>query len=149
MITDRGTAIIFGRSDSTIKRKGVRMGTLDFYKVVESLPEVVNSMVVEVKGKVLLFVVLRPGLQLTEELKNRINEALRQNLGPYFVADYIIQVPDIPQTFNFKKLEVPVRKVLMGWDVSKAVNLANVINPDAFFKVIEAAKPIVEQIKEE
>jgi acetoacetyl-CoA synthetase len=149
MITDRGTAIIFGRSDSTIKRKGVRMGTLDFYKVVESLPEVVNSMVVEVKGKVLLFVVLRPGLQLTEELKNRINEVLRQNLGPYFVADYIIQVPDIPQTFNFKKLEVPVRKVLMGWDVSKAVNLANVINPDAFFKVIEAAKPIVEQIKEE
>jgi acetoacetyl-CoA synthetase len=149
MITDRGTAIIFGRSDSTIKRKGVRMGTLDFYKVVESLPEVVNSMVVEVKGKVLLFVVLRPGLQLTEELKNRINEALRQNLGPYLVADYIIQVPDIPQTFNFKKLEVPVRKVLMGWDVSKAVNLANVINPDAFFKVIEAAKPIVEQIKEE
>jgi acetoacetyl-CoA synthase len=149
MITDRGTAIIFGRSDSTIKRKGVRMGTLDFYKVVESLPEVVNSMVVEVKGKVLLFVVLRPGLQLTEELKNRINEALRQNLGPYFVADYIIQVPDIPQTFNFKKLEVPVRKVLMGWDVSKAVNLANVINPDAFFKVIEAAKLIVEQIKEE
>jgi len=149
MITDRGTAIIFGRSDSTVKRKGVRMGTLDFYKVVESLPEVVNSMVVEVKGKVLLFVVLRPGLQLTEELKNRINEVLRQNLGPYFVADYIIQVPDIPQTFNFKKLEVPVRKVLMGWDVSKAVNLANVINPDAFFKVIEAAKPIVEQIKEE
>lgn len=149
MITDRGTAIIFGRSDSTIKRKGVRMGTLDFYKVVESLPEVVNSMVVEVKGKVLLFVVLRPGLQLTEELKNRINEVLRQNLGPYFVADYIIQVPDIPQTFNFKKLEVPVRKVLMGWDVSKAVNLANVINPDAFFKVIEVAKPIVEQIKEE
>jgi Acyl-coenzyme A synthetases/AMP-(fatty) acid ligases len=149
MITDRGTAIIFGRSDSTIKRKGVRMGTLDFYKVVESLPEVVNSMVVEVKGKVLLFVVLRPGLQLTEELKNRINEVLRQNLGPYFVADYIIQVPDIPQTFNFKKLEVPVKKVLTGWDVSKAVNLANVINPDAFFKVIEAAKPIVEQIKEE
>jgi hypothetical protein len=58
-------------------------------------------------------------------------------------------VPDIPQTFNFKKLEVPVRKVLMGWDVSKAVNLANVINPDAFFNVIEAAKLIVEQIKEE
>jgi len=149
MITDRGTAIIFGRSDSTIKRKGVRMGTLDFYKIVESLPEVVNSLVVEVKGKVLLFVVLKPGVQLTEELKNKINENLKKNLGAYFIADYIIQVPDIPQTFNFKKLEVPVKKVLLGWDISKSVNLANLINPEAFFKVIEAGKPIADNIKEE
>lgn len=149
MVTDRGSTIIFGRSDSTIKRKGVRMGTLDFYKIVESLPEVINSLVVEVKGKTFLFVVLKPGTELSDDLKNKINENLKKNLGPYFVADYIIQVPDIPQTFNFKKLEIPVKKALLGWDLNKAVNLANVINPEAFFKVVEAGKPFAEQIKEE
>lgn len=148
MITDRGTVIIFGRSDSTIKRKGVRMGTLDFYKVVESLPEIINSLVVEVKGRVFLFVVTRPGIQLTDELKEKINKVLRENLGPYFVADYIIQVPDIPLTLNYKKLEVPIKKILMGWEINKAVNLDSVLNREAIFKIVEAAKPYVEQLKE-
>lgn len=143
MITDRGTAIIFGRSDSTVKRKGVRMGTLDFYKVVEALPEVVNSLVVEVEGKIFLFVVLAPNVQLTDELKKKINDALREQLGPYFVADYIIQVPDIPMTLNYKKLEVPIKKILMGWEIEKAVNLDSIMNPDAVFRVVEAAKPYI------
>lgn len=147
MVTDRGTAIIFGRSDSTIKRKGVRMGTLDFYKVVESLDEVVNSLIVEVKGKIFLFVVLGMGKQLDDELREKINKALRENLGPYFIADYIIQVPDIPMTLNFKKLEVPIKKILLGWEVNKAVNLDSIMNPDAVFKVVEAAKPYVEQLE--
>jgi len=142
MITDRGTAIIFGRSDSTIKRKGVRMGTLDFYKVVESLPEIQNSLVVEIKGKIFLFVVPSTG-QLTEELKQKINNALREQLGPYFVADYIIQVPDVPTTLNYKKLEVPIKKILMGWEIEKAVNLDSIMNPDAIFEVVEAAKSYV------
>jgi acetoacetyl-CoA synthetase len=149
MITDRGTAIIFGRSDSTIKRKGVRMGTLDFYKVVEAIPEVVSSLVVEVKGKVVLFVVLCEGIELTDELKRKINDALRSNLGPHFVADYIIQVPAIPMTLNYKKLEVPVKKILLGWDVKKAVNLDSVLNPEAVFALIEAAKPIIEELRKE
>ena len=149
MITDRGSAIIFGRSDSTIKRKGVRMGTLDFYKVVESIDEVVNSLIVEVGGKIFLFVVLAMGKQLDDELREKINNALRENLGPYFIADYIIQVPDIPMTLNFKKLEVPIKKILLGWEVEKAVNLDSIMNPDAVFKVVEAAKPYVEQMKEE
>ncbi|MDP8003672.1 MAG: hypothetical protein RAK17_05770 [Caldisphaera sp.] len=80
------------------------------YKIVESLLEVLNSLVIEIKGKVFLFIVLKPGLQLSEELKNKINDSLKRNLGAYFIADYIIQVPDIAQTFNFKKLEVPVKK---------------------------------------
>ncbi len=147
MVTDRGTAIIFGRSDSTIKRKGVRMGTLDFYKVVESLDEVINSLIVEVKGKIFLFVVLGMGKQLDDELREKINKALRENLGPYFIADYIIQVPDIPMTLNFKKLEVPIKKILLGWEVEKAVNLDSIMNPDAVFKVVEAAKPYVEQLE--
>jgi acetoacetyl-CoA synthetase len=149
MITDRGTAIIFGRSDSTIKRKGVRMGTLDFYKVIEALPEVINSLVVEVKGKVVLFVVLREGMKLTDELKKKINDALRSSLGPYFVADYIIQVPAIPMTLNYKKLEVPIKKILLGWEVQKAVNLDSILNPEAVLGIVEAAKPIINELQKE
>ncbi|AAB91033.1 MULTISPECIES: acetoacetate--CoA ligase [Archaeoglobus] len=149
MITDRGTAIIFGRSDSTIKRKGVRMGTLDFYKVVESMNEIISSLVVEVKGKIFLFVVPAHGIEVNEELKEKINRALKENLGAYFVADYIIPVPDIPMTLNYKKLEVPIKKILLGWEVEKAVNLDSIMNPDAVFKVVEAAKPYVEQLEGE
>lgn len=147
MITERGTAIIFGRSDSTIKRKGVRMGTLDFYKVVESLPEIANSLIVEIKGKIFLFVMLFPGVELNNELREKINNALREQLGPYFIADYIIQIPDIPMTLNYKKLEVPVKKILLGWEIDKAVNLDSIMNPEAVFKVVEAAKPYVEEIE--
>lgn len=149
MITDRGSAIIFGRSDSTIKRKGVRMGTLDFYKVVEALDEVVNSLIVEVKGKIFLFIVPAHGVEVSEELKEKINRALRENLGAYFVADYIIPVPDVPMTLNYKKLEVPIKKILLGWEVEKAVNLDSIMNPEAVFKVVEAAKPYVEQLEKE
>ncbi|WP_243681522.1 hypothetical protein [Vulcanisaeta souniana] len=151
MITDRGgTVIITGRSDSTIKRKGIRIGTLDIYRVVESLPEVVGSLAVEVKNKLVIFVALRPGLQLTEELKKKINDALRNQLGPYYIADYIIQVPDIPMTRNYKKLEVPpIKKVLMGWPIDKAVNINAVLNPEAFYAVIEALKPYMDEIMKE
>jgi len=149
LITDRGTVVITGRSDSTIKRKGIRIGTLDIYKVVESLPEVQGSLAIEVKGKLVLLVALRPGLQLTDELRRRINDALRTQLGPYFIADYIIQVPDIPMTRNYKKLEVPIKKVLMGWPVDKAVNINAVLNPDAFYATLEALKPYMEELMRE
>lgn len=146
IITDRGTAIITGRSDSTIKRKGIRLGTLDIYKVVESLPEVQSSLAVEVKERLVLFVALKPGFQLDDALKQKINNALREQLGPYFIADFIIQVPDVPMTLNYKKLEVPVKKILLGWEVEKAVNLANVLNPDAVHEIVKASKPYIEQI---
>jgi len=149
LITDRGTVVITGRSDSTIKRKGIRIGTLDIYKVVESLPEVQGSLAIEVKGKLVLLVALRPGLQLTDELRRKINDALRTQLGPYFIADYIIQVPDIPMTRNYKKLEVPIKKVLMGWPVDKAVNINAVLNPDAFYATLEALKPYMEELMKE
>lgn len=143
MITKRGTVIISGRSDSTIKRKGVRIGTLDIYKVVESLPEVQNSLAIELKERIILFIVLKEGLKLNEELKQKINNSLKQQLGPYFIADDIIQVKDIPLTLNFKKLEVPIKKILLGWDINRAVNLANVLNPEAVYNVIEAYKEYV------
>ncbi|QIW22913.1 acetoacetate--CoA ligase [Sulfolobus sp. S-194] len=147
MITDRGTAIIYGRSDSTIKRKGVRMGTLDIYKIVESIPEVQNSMAIEAYDNLILYVVLKGNLTLDESLKQKIEDKMRQELGPYFIPDYIIQVPDIPLTLNFKKLEVPVKKILMGWDINKAVRIDSITNPDALYILIELSKQIIEEIK--
>ncbi|RLI79362.1 acetoacetate--CoA ligase [Archaeoglobales archaeon] len=146
MITDRGTVVITGRSDSSIKRRGVRMGTIDFYKVVEELPEVQDSLVLDIKGYLILFVALKPGLQLTGELKQKINTKLRKELGPYFIADYIIQVPDIPMTLNYKKVEVPLKRVLTGQSMEKAVKLESLQNPEAFKKAVEVAKPIIEEI---
>jgi acetoacetyl-CoA synthetase len=101
---------------------------------------------VEVKGRLILFVVLKPGLTLNKEIVDRINNALRQNLGPYFIADHVVQVRDIPMTLNYKKLEVPIKKILMGWEIRRAVNLDSVQNPEAVMEVIEAAKPILEEI---
>lgn len=147
VVTERGTAIILGRSDSTIKRSGVRIGTLDVYRVVEAMPEVAGSLAVEVGGKLVLYVVLKPGFTLTEELKEKIREKMKSEIAPYVVPDLIIQVPDIPMTLNFKKLEVPVRKILSGWEVKKAVNLDNLMNPEALFKLIEATKPYLEEIR--
>lgn len=149
LITDRGTSVIMGRSDSTIKRKGIRMGTLDIYKVVEGLDEVVNSLAVGVKDKIILYVVLGPGAKLDEELKQKIKDKMKSELGPYFIPDFIIQVDDIPTTLNFKKLEVPIKKILLGWEVEKAVNLDNIMNPDAIYKVVEATKPYLNQILKE
>ncbi len=149
LITDRGTSIIMGRSDSTIKRKGIRMGTLDIYKVVEGLDEIVNSLAIGVKDKIVLYVVLGPGAKLDEELKKKIRDKMKSELGPYFIPDFIIRVDEIPMTLNFKKLEVPIKKILLGWDIEKAVNLDNVMNPDAIYKVVDATKPYLNQILEE
>jgi len=96
-----------------------------------------------------LFLVLRSGYTLSEEIKQKINNTLREQLGPYFIADIIIQVPDIPMTLNFKKLEVPIKKILLGWEINKAVNLASVLNPDAVYAIVDASKPYMEEILKE
>lgn len=134
--TSRGTAVIYGRSDSTLKRGGVRIGTSEFYRVVEELPEVIDSLVVDTsqlgkEGKLILFVVLREGVSLEAGLAARIREKLRQELSPRHVPDDIVPVPAIPRTLNGKKLEVPVRRILLGTPVEKAVNLDAVLNPEA------------------
>lgn len=149
MITDRGTVIIYGRSDSTIKRSGVRIGTLDLYKVVESLEEVQNSMAVEVNGRLILFLVPRAGFELNSGLQEKVVKTIRNELSPHFVPDYIIQVSEIPTTLNFKKLEVPTKKLLLGWSIDKAVNMDAVANPRAVSQIIEAAKPVLERIQGE
>ena len=126
--------VIFGRSDATINRHGLRMGTSEIYSAVEGIPEVLDSMVVDLEylGKesyMPLFVVLRPGLQLDDALKRRIADAIRQSLSPRFVPDAILQVDEIPRTLSGKKQELPIKKLLLGQPLEKVVNQQAMANP--------------------
>lgn len=135
-ITSRGSAIIYGRSDSTINRKGIRIGTSEIYGVVERMPEIFDSLVIGVElpgGEYYmpLFVVLKAGIEMTDSLRARISESIRRDLTPRHVPDEILVVPEVPRTLNGKKLEMPVKKILMGMPVEKAVNLDSMRNPAA------------------
>ncbi len=130
-----GGSVIYGRSDSTLNRGGVRMGTSDFYRVVEGFDEVADSLVVDTgqlgeEGRLLLYVQLAEGVELGEEVIGRIRTALRSTLSPRHVPDEIIAVPGIPRTLSGKKLEVPVRKILLGTPVEKAANPDAMANPE-------------------
>lgn len=120
-ITDRGSCLISGRSDATLNRGGVRQGTAEFYAVVERIPEITDSVVVHLEdaggggaGELLLFVALRDGAVLDDDLRTRIASALRTELSPRHVPDAIHAVPAIPRTLSGKKLEVPVKRILLG-----------------------------------
>ncbi|GER88780.1 acetoacetyl-CoA synthetase [Dictyobacter vulcani] len=136
-ITERGSAVIYGRSDSTINRMGIRMGSSEIYRIVEGLPEVLDSLIVGVErphgGYYLpLFVVLRPGVELDDSLKARIKSELRTHISPHHVPDEILVISEVPRTLSGKKLEVPVKKLLMGLPMEKAVSLDALSNPQAF-----------------
>jgi acetoacetyl-CoA synthetase len=118
-ITPRGGAVIYGRSDATINRLGVRMGTAELYRAVEALPEVLDSLVVDLEylgrpSYMPLFVVLRDGLALDDALAQRLRAGIRTALSPRHVPDEIFQVSAIPRTLSGKKMELPVKKLLMG-----------------------------------
>jgi acetoacetyl-CoA synthetase len=136
-ISDRGTCVITGRSDATLNRGGVRLGTAEFYSVVEGLPEVVDSVVVHLEdpqggaGELLLFVVLGEGRELDDALRARIGRELRTALSPRHVPDEIHQVPAVPRTLSGKKLEVPVKKILTGSPVDRAAAVGALANPDS------------------
>jgi acetoacetyl-CoA synthetase len=118
-ITPRGGAIIYGRSDATINRHGIRMGTAELYSAVEALPEVLDSLVVDLEylGReswMPLFVVLRDGVELDEALVKRLKAGIRAALSARHVPNEIFQVASIPRTLSGKKMELPVKKLLMG-----------------------------------
>ena len=127
-VTERGSCVITGRSDATLNRGGVRLGTAEFYAVVEALPEVADSLVVHLEdegggaGELLLFVALRPGARLDGPLHDRIRRGLREGLSPRHVPDAIREVPAIPRTLSGKKLEVPVKRILLGMDPELAAS---------------------------
>ena len=126
--------VIFGRSDATINRHGLRMGTSELYSAVEALPEVMDSMVVDLEylGKesyMPLFVVLRPGTSLDDALKKRIHEAIKTALSPRFIPNEIFQVAEIPRTLSGKKQELPIKKLMLGHPLEKVVNKDAMANP--------------------
>ena len=137
-ITPRGSAIIYGRSDATINRGGVRMGTAEIYQAVLSIDEVVDALVVDLpkpgtEGWMPLFVVLRSGAVLDDALTNRIRRVIRENCSPRYVPDEIRQVPAVPRTLSGKLLEVPVKRILMGQPVERVVSLDAVANPESLY----------------
>jgi acetoacetyl-CoA synthetase len=135
-ITPRGSAIIYGRSDSTINRMGIRMGSSEIYRVVEGMPEILDSLIIGVEqpgGRYYmpLFVVLREGVELDDALKAKIKSTLRTHTSPHHVPDEIIQVSDVPRTLSGKKLEVPIKKLFMGIPLEKAVSMDALSNPQS------------------
>jgi acetoacetyl-CoA synthetase len=132
-ITERGSCIISGRSDATLNRGGVRIGTAEFYAVVEALPEVADSLVVhlEANDRLVLFLALRDGAVLTDDLRERIAATLRTSLSPRHVPDEIVAVPAVPRTLSGKKLEVPVKRILTGTPAEEAASRGSLANPDS------------------
>ncbi|MFD7340431.1 acetoacetate--CoA ligase [Streptomyces violascens] len=134
-ITDHGSVIIHGRSDSTLNRQGVRMGSADIYEVVERLPEVRESLVIGLEEPdggywMPLFVHLAEGAVLDEALRTKIKQAIREQLSPRHVPDEIIEAPGVPHTLTGKRIEVPVKRLLQGTALDKAVNPGSVDNLD-------------------
>lgn len=134
-VTDHGSIVVHGRSDSTLNRHGIRMGSADIYQAVEQLPEIAEALVIGVEQPdggywMPLFVTLAPGAELTDELKQRINATIRSEVSPRHVPDDIIAAPGIPHTRTGKKLEVPIKKLFQGADVDRIVERSAVDNPD-------------------
>jgi acetoacetyl-CoA synthetase len=130
-----GGCVIYGRSDATLNRGGVRMGTSEFYRVVEAFAEVADSLVVDTgrlgaEGRLVLYVALAAGVTPDDELVRRVKAALRTQLSPRHVPDEIIVVPGIPRTLSGKKLEIPVRKILLGTPVEQAADPSALANPE-------------------
>ncbi len=132
-----GGCVITGRSDATLNRGGVRLGTSEFYAVVEALPEIADSLVVHLEGdgdgagELLLFVVLQPGCGLDDDLRGRIGAELRRALSPRHAPDQVVAVPAIPRTLSGKKLEVPVKRILMGVPAGDAASAGALVAPAA------------------
>ena len=148
-ITERGSCVITGRSDATLNRGGVRIGTAELYAVVEALPEVADSLVVHREdpggspGELLLFVVTRDSALLDDDLRARIKVALREGLSPRHVPDEILAVPAIPRTLSGKKLEVPVKRIMLGLPAEAVASKDALADPRSLepFEVLAAERP--------
>ncbi|HEV7132637.1 MAG TPA: acetoacetate--CoA ligase [Gaiellaceae bacterium] len=137
IFAERGSCRVTGRSDATLNRGGVRLGTSEFYGVVEELPEIVDSLVVHLEdaeggaGELVLFVVLADGVSLDDDLRGRIGRALRAELSPRHVPDTIRAVPAVPRTLTGKKLEAPVKRLLRGDPIEAVASRDSLLDPTA------------------
>jgi acetoacetyl-CoA synthetase len=148
-ITSRGTAIIYGRSDSTINRGGIRMGTSEIYRAVLELDEIVDALVVDVPrpgtdGWMPLFVVLREGAELNDELTREIARRVRAQCSPRHVPDQVFAIAAVPRTLSGKVLEVPVKRILMGTPAAQAASRDSLANPAALDYFTEMAADLEE-----
>ena len=144
-INPDGSCVIYGRSDATLKRMGVRMGTAEVYRVVESIPGVADSLVVDMeflggRSYMPLFIQVKEGAVLDETLRGEIAQRLRKELSPKMVPDEILEVRVVPRTLNGKKVEVPVRKILLGKEPSEAYNPGSLRDPEAMDFFVEFAR---------
>ncbi|MCY1142921.1 acetoacetate--CoA ligase [Actinoplanes sp. Pm04-4] len=145
-IATDGSCVITGRSDATLNRGGVRLGTSEFYSVVESLPEIADSVVVHLEkddnpnGELLLFVVLTEGIELDDSLRKRIATELRASLSPRHIPDEIHAVRAVPRTLSSKKLEVPVKRILTGTPVESAAAKGALANPESLLAFEDLAR---------
>jgi acetoacetyl-CoA synthetase len=137
LFTERGSSIVTGRSDATLNRGGVRLGSGDFYAVLEELPEVTDGLVVHLEavgggmGELLLFVVLAPGLELDEARRELIAGMLREHLSPRHVPDAIVAAPAVPRTLTGKKLELPVKRILQGLPLAEVASRDSLVDPES------------------
>jgi acetoacetyl-CoA synthetase len=140
-----GTCVIYGRSDATINRHGLRMGTSELYSAIEALPEILDSMVVDLEylgreSYMPLFVVLRDGMALDDVMKKRINGAIEAGLSRRFLPNEIIAAPQIPRTLSGKKQELPIKKLLLGHALEKVINKDAMANPECLHWYLEFAR---------
>ena len=141
-ITPRGTLVIYGRSDATLNRQGVRIGTAEIYRTLDRIPDISDSLVVNLElsqGRFFmpLFIVLCPGVSLDERLRQTIVRALRTEHSPRHVPDAIVAVPELPYTISGKKMEMPVKKILMGKAPESAANIDSMRNPDSLYFFVD------------
>jgi len=144
-LTSRGSCIIHGRSDATIKRMGVRIGTSEIYRAVESMPEVSDCVAVDLETpsgppRLLLFVVPSAGRELNQDLIAKIRAKVRVDLSPRYVPDEVIGVPSVPRTLNGKKLEVPIKKIFMGADPARSTSVGALADPASLQYYVELAR---------
>jgi acetoacetyl-CoA synthetase len=148
-ITPDGGGVIYGRSDSTINRKGIRMGSSEIYRIVDEIPDVLDSLVIGLEQAggnyyMPLFVVLKPGIILDENLKQRIRTQLRTHLTPYHVPDDIIAITEVPRTLSGKKLEVPIKKLFLGMPLEKSISIGALGNPQSLQFFLDFAQKLQE-----
>jgi acetoacetyl-CoA synthetase len=148
-ITPRGGAVIYGRSDSTINRQGVRMGTSEIYRAAGAVPEVLDALVIDIPARpgddelrMVLFVVLAPGTGLDDELTAQIKRRIREDCSPRHVPNEIRQIEEVPRTLSGKVLEVPVKRILMGTAVSEAASVDSLVNPRALDYFVQLAQEL-------
>jgi acetoacetyl-CoA synthetase len=143
-ITERGTAIIHGRSDSTINRGGIRIGTAEIYRAVLESEEIVDALVVDLPkqgtdGVIELFVVLREGAELDDDLRKTLARRVRERCSPRHVPDEVRAIAAVPRTLSGKVVEVPTKRILMGADPAKVVSRDSLANPESLDYFVELA----------